>query len=226
MTKRQETLLLTIVGEYIASAQPVSSGFLVAKIHDHVSSATVRNEMVVLENLGYIYQPHTSAGRVPTAKGYQFYVDAMVRKKAPNVKDQGVLHEISGTHDKGAARVKGIAKAIAALTDEAVIIAFGAHDVYYTGLSNLFAKPEFADQARVVSISQVIDQLDKIVASMFADVDAPMIRLGDDCPFGASCATVLAPLVVDGEQAVITVLGPLRMDYQKAFSLVDYIAKK
>ncbi|MFM8776765.1 MAG: heat-inducible transcriptional repressor HrcA [Actinomycetota bacterium] len=75
---RKTAILRAVVEEYIATAQPVGSAHI-AKIRDlAVSSATVRNEMAVLEREGYLTHPHTSAGRIPTDKGYRFFVDNLV----------------------------------------------------------------------------------------------------------------------------------------------------
>src|SRR4051794_15083365 len=73
MTERQKSLLLAIVEQYAEVASPVGSSLL-AKLF-HVSSATIRSEMAELERHGFISQPHTSAGRVPTDKGYRYYVN-------------------------------------------------------------------------------------------------------------------------------------------------------
>ena len=77
LTPRQETLLGLIIREYVESAGPVSSGALVEKYHLGLSSATVRNEMVTLTQAGYLRQPHTSAGRVPTEQGYRYFVQRL-----------------------------------------------------------------------------------------------------------------------------------------------------
>src|SRR5512144_1261578 len=78
MTERQQQILCAIVEQYAEVASPVGSNLL-AKVFD-VSSATVRAEMAELERLGYIAQPHTSAGRVPTDKGYRLYVNGLVEE--------------------------------------------------------------------------------------------------------------------------------------------------
>ena len=72
---RKATILRAVVTEYIETAQPVGSSHVVASAEVNVSSATVRNAMAALEAEGYLAQPHTSAGRVPTEKGYRFFVD-------------------------------------------------------------------------------------------------------------------------------------------------------
>jgi heat-inducible transcriptional repressor len=78
LDKRKAFILATVVYEYIATAEPVGSHTLTTKYHLGVSSATIRNEMAELEALGYLVQPHTSAGRVPSDAGYRTYVDQLM----------------------------------------------------------------------------------------------------------------------------------------------------
>jgi heat-inducible transcriptional repressor len=77
LDERKATILRAVVEEYIDTAQPVGSGHVAKAPGVSVSSATVRNDMAVLEQEGYLVQPHTSAGRVPTEKGYRFFVDGL-----------------------------------------------------------------------------------------------------------------------------------------------------
>src|SRR5438093_8706154 len=81
LTDRRQKLLRFIIDEYVTTAQPVGSNALVEKYGLPVSSATIRNEMAALEDEGYIAQPHTSAGRVPTDLGYRYYVEALMREE-------------------------------------------------------------------------------------------------------------------------------------------------
>ena len=83
MTSRQAEILKAIIEQYAEVASPVGSTLL-AKLFN-VSPATIRSEMVVLESLGYIAQPHTSAGRIPTDRGYRFYVNSLEDDKSGNV---------------------------------------------------------------------------------------------------------------------------------------------
>lgn len=90
---RSETILKNLVQLYIRDAQPVGSGKIAKYGELGMSSATIRNIMADLENQGLIRSPHTSAGRVPTAKGYRMFVDSFVRAKPLN---EAVLHDIAG----------------------------------------------------------------------------------------------------------------------------------
>ncbi len=78
LTKRQQDILVHVVEEYVATSSPVGSKTLVRRAEMEVSSSTVRNELAVLEELGLLMHPHTSAGRVPTDLGYRFYVDQVL----------------------------------------------------------------------------------------------------------------------------------------------------
>jgi len=80
LTERQKTLLLLIIRDYIESAQPVGSKRLVEHYRINLSSATIRNEMAALTEMGYLRQPHTSAGRVPTEEGYRYFVSQMMNQ--------------------------------------------------------------------------------------------------------------------------------------------------
>ena len=83
LTQRQRQILIRVVEEYVATGQPVGSRHLVELTGMRVSPATVRNELAELERLGLLTHPHTSAGRVPTDRGYRFYVDRLLERQAP-----------------------------------------------------------------------------------------------------------------------------------------------
>ncbi len=80
LEERKKKILQAIIDEYINTAEPVSSGAIEKKYRLGCSSATIRNEMVELEKTGYLEKPHTSSGRVPSAKGYRFYVDELIKE--------------------------------------------------------------------------------------------------------------------------------------------------
>ena len=81
LKERRKEILKDLVSEYIKTGEPVGSARMVNKFHFDISPATVRNEMAALERMGYIYQPHISAGRVPTSKGYRFFIENVVKKQ-------------------------------------------------------------------------------------------------------------------------------------------------
>ena len=81
LSSRQHRILVAIINEFIMSAEPVGSSTLVRKYDILLSSATIRNEMSRLEELGYLFQPHTSSGRIPTDRAYRYYVNFLMKKQ-------------------------------------------------------------------------------------------------------------------------------------------------
>ena len=94
LSERQKTLLLLIIRDYIESAQPVGSKRLAEHYHINLSSATIRNEMAALTEMGYLRQPHTSAGRVPTEEGYRYFVSQMMNQaELPDSVQATIAHQ-------------------------------------------------------------------------------------------------------------------------------------
>jgi len=94
LSDRQQTLLLLVIRDYIETAQPVGSKRLVERYHLDLSSATIRNEMAALTEMGYLRQPHTSAGRVPTEEGYRVFVGQMMNQaELPDTVQQTISHQ-------------------------------------------------------------------------------------------------------------------------------------
>ena len=82
LSKRDERVLDAVITDYIQSGEPVGSRTISKRAGMMVSSATIRNVMADLEEMGLLYQPHTSAGRIPTERGLRFYLDSLVRFKS------------------------------------------------------------------------------------------------------------------------------------------------
>lgn len=94
LDERKKQILQAIIEEYIETAEPVSSGSLLSKYESlNCSSATIRNEMAELERIGFIEKPHTSAGRIPSDKGYRFYVDELLREDELTAQEIGMIKQ-------------------------------------------------------------------------------------------------------------------------------------
>lgn len=224
MADRKDNLLKAIVEEHIGSASPVGSGLIAEKYFPDLSSATIRNDMAQLEADGLIYQPHTSAGRVPTAFGYQYYLDRFYTPQDVGLANCKDLDDLSLSADRQG--IKTLAKKLADLCTEAVLVGFSANDVYYTGIANLFRQPEFAKLPLVHSLSEVIDHLDEVMANIFKRIDdEPLVLIGDNNPFGNDSSAIITGYQLAGERGIIGILGPNRMDYKENISLLKYSQK-
>ena len=87
MTERKKQILKIVVEHYIRTAEPVGSNAIAAQMERRVSSATIRNELAELTEMGYLEQPHTSAGRAPTPKGYRLYVDELMQRQRLSLRE-------------------------------------------------------------------------------------------------------------------------------------------
>lgn len=225
MEDRQRNLLKYIIEEHIKTALPVSSSLMAEKYFPELSSATIRNEMAELEAAGYIVQPHTSAGRIPTLLGFKHYVDSLENDDRLSEKDESNLNNLNLTGDRQ--NIKMLARKLAELSNDAVVVSFGPFDVYYTGIANLFSQPEFVDSETVQSMSEVIDSLDNVMGQVYDEASSDSeIILGDNNPFGKTCSAVVAKMIFNDGEVVVAILGPMRMDYSRNLNLVDYIQKR
>lgn len=221
MDERKELILNTIIREHIATGAPVGSSVLVDKYKLNISSATVRNEMAELEEEGYIAQPHTSAGRIPTERAYRLYLEKINETKIDKMSEQAINLILQ---EKTEASFREVAKTLSQLTNNTVFWAFHRHNLYYTGISSMFQQPEFRELETIYDISAVIDRIDEIVTETFDQIDfGTNVLLGSDSPFGNFCSTIMVKYKHDGNVGMFGILGPMRMDYERNIGLVKFI---
>ncbi|MFH1111448.1 MAG: hypothetical protein V1712_00035 [Patescibacteria group bacterium] len=220
---RQKELLGELVKSYIKQAEPVGSKALERKLK--VSSATIRHEMARLEENGYLYQPHTSAGRVPTARAYQYYVDNFLQPKEPASEERKALQDLQLEFKRDFEQsLKNLAKVMAEFSGQAVVVGFSQNDIYYTGLSNLFSQPEFYHIDMVQSMSRIIDHLDEVMEKFYKQLrESVEIRIGEQNPFGNECATVITSYILPNHKNIVGFLGPWRMDYASNVGRLNYV---
>jgi heat-inducible transcriptional repressor len=224
MDPRQELILETIIKEHINTGVPVGSSVLVEKYKLNISPATVRNDMASLEKSAFIAQPHTSAGRIPTEKAYLHYLSKLEDKKISKTESRAIDDALNGGSENS---FKETAKQISQLSGLAVFWAFHKHNLYYTGLSNLFQQPEFSRVSIIQDISSVIDRLDEIINHEFENLDFGLHTLiGTENPFGSIFGTVFVKYKEKGVAGMLGVIGPIRMDYEKVIGMLDYVNNK
>lgn len=237
LSKRQEGILFAIIEEYAEVATPVGSVTL-AKLFD-VSSATIRAEMARLEELGYIAQPHTSAGRVPTDAGYRYYVNMI--SEHPELAESHVVPSGSSRDLKSAERsnrvlevrvnsqtradfaIRGAVDSLVDLTGNLGLATIG-DQLYISGISRLFTQPEFLDNDRVQAVAKLLDNLEPWLRE--AAPGQPLnIFIGQENPIGK---TSQVSLIISrfrspySDKSYIGVLGPTRQNYSRVMSLVRY----
>jgi len=223
--ERQSNLLKIVIEEYVDSASPVASSLIVSKYFKDLSSATIRNDMAELEKQGLIAQPHTSAGRIPTVSGYREYLNGLSTGNNLTKSEMNKLARVESEILK--TRTKNIARMIAKISDSAVFVSFGEDEFFYTGISNLFSQPEFAEMDYLHTMSEAIDHMDEAIKLMSGQLEVGEIQtlIGQDNPFGSVTSVVVSKCEIDGQISLIGILGPNRMDYRKCLGLVEYFSK-
>ncbi|MEX0881322.1 MAG: transcriptional regulator [Candidatus Saccharimonadales bacterium] len=223
MTERQEKILAAIVEQYAEVASPVGSSLLARAFG--VSSATIRSEMAELERLGFIMQPHTSAGRMPTDKGYRYYVNQITepgmaklvvgnraeRALAARVSNSGVPeHTIRNTVDT-----------LVELTHNLGLATIG-DQLYMSGLSYLFGQPEFMHPDQVQEVARLLDNLEPWLYE--AAPNEPLsVYIGRENPIGrgAGCSLIISRFRSPfSDRSYIGVLGSTRQSYRDVMTLV------
>lgn len=225
MTPRQEKILAAIVEQYAEVASPVGSTLL-SKLFG-VSSATIRSEMAELERLGYIHQPHTSAGRVPTDKGYRFYVNNLSDQSLSEPsRAQHALTTRVGSADMPEQAIKSTVDTLVELTHNLGIATIGPQ-LYMSGLSNLFGQPEFMQAGQVKEVARLLDNLQPWLTE--AAPNEPLsVFIGRENPIGRSAG---ASLIISkfrspfSDSSYIGVLGPTRQNYGDVMGLVGRAGK-
>ena len=224
MTDRQKQILSAIVEQYAEVASPVGSSLL-AKVFN-VSSATIRAEMAELERMGYIQQPHTSAGRVPSDKGYRFYVNHL--SEAPgrtlSVPERRGERALAARVQDGGVPERAIRNAVDTLVEltHNLGLATIGDQLYMSGLSNLFGQPEFMHAAQVQQVARLLDNLEPWLRE--AAPNQPLsVYIGSENPIGrsAGCSLIISKFNSPySERSYIGVLGPTRQSYRDVMNLV------
>lgn len=225
MTERQKKLLQAIVEQYAEVASPVGSSLL-AKVFG-VSSATIRAEMVELEKHGYITHPHTSAGRIPTDKGYRFYVNNIdnseTTQNVPRAEKALETRAQGGVPEKA---IRNTVDTLVELTHNLGLATIG-DQLYMSGLSNLFGQPEFINGGQVREVASLLDNLEPWLYEV-APNEPLSVYIGQENPIGrsAGCTLIISRFSSPfSDRSYIGVLGPTRQSYRDVMSLVRRAGK-
>jgi heat-inducible transcriptional repressor len=222
MTPRQQYILSEIIETYATTAEPISSHQLTKKLE--VSSATIRSEMAELERLGYIHQPHTSAGRVPTDRGYRLYVNNIKEIQADGRVNQALAKRVASAGEADRA-IKLATESLSEITQN-LGLATLSEGLFYTGLRNLFGQPEFSG-AQGYEVARMLDSLDEWLAEA-APTSQTSVYIGHENPIGkTSGATMIIARFASpySDNSYIGVLGSTRQNYGKVIGLVDYAGR-
>lgn len=229
--ERKNQVLKAIVKHFIETAEPVGSNTIIVRYNFHVSPATIRNDMADLEEEGFIYQPHTSSGRVPTDKGYRHYVEDIADMEEARKKAIKVFK----TLQLSMATVKAkehVYDAVQLLSRATGLASFAtvpdSQRTFYLGFSNILRQPEFSgDTISACQVLEVFEKSDKFVKTLRNLETSGGIRafIGEENLFPQiqSCSIIVAEYKVKGFEGYIGILGPKRMDYPFNMAILEQV---
>jgi heat-inducible transcriptional repressor len=226
MTDRQAKILAAIVEQYAEVASPVGSSLLAKAFN--VSSATIRAEMAELERLGFIHQPHTSAGRVPTDRGYRYYVNNLTELVGSPGEKRGERALTARVEGGGLPErtIRNAVDTLVELTHNLGLATIG-NQLYMSGLSNLFGQPEFIGGHQVQQVARLLDNLEPWLRE--AAPNEPLsVYIGAENPVGrsAQCSLIISRFRSPySDRSYIGILGPTRQSYRDVMSLVEHAGR-
>ena len=233
-TDRRLEILRAIVDEYVETQEPVGSKSIADKRSLGISPATIRNEMAVLEEEGLITQPHTSAGRIPTDRGYRLFVDKISSVKPLSAAERRAIESfLSEAHDLDDV-VKRSAKLLADITKQVAVVKYpnigdthGREKMAISGTANLARSGE----ALGSTLSPILEALEEQVVLLRLLSDAPervQVKIGHEQVDTHLQSTSIVSVGYGSEAkplGSLAVLGPTRMDYASSMSAVSAVAR-
>lgn len=229
ITSRQAKILAAIVKENCDTGVPVASKDLVDKDYFDLSGASIRNEMQVLEKLGYIKQPHTSAGRVPTDMGFRYFVSELMERVKLSMKEQDHLRkEVLKLQAVNVEIGRRLAKLLAESSEQASFTLLPGQSSA-VGMANILDNPALPPED-AKEIARFFDNIDEHADQMIKDyadgspkaVIGKEIQLSEKSDYSMIVSGLQLP---SGKKGVIGLIGPKNMKYEKNMGLMEYIAK-
>ena len=220
-TERQKKILEYVVSEYVESARPISSQTLEKKYDLGVSPATLRAEMLALSEQGFLEKPHASSGRVPTDKGYRFFVDEIL-ENPKEYSDKAINADDTISPWR-------FAKNLASLTSSLVAVYLQEQEmIFKEGWEDLLAEPEFEDHNSMKSFARLIEDFEWNIGDLsfgrgievFIGKEVLFSRVKDFSIIVAECE------FEENKKGIVAFLGPKRMEYPKNINILHSWTKR
>lgn len=229
LTERQQALLKAIIEEYIETAEPVGSEVIERKYNLGVSPATIRIEMGKLTDAGFLKQPHTSAGRVPTSMGFRLYVSELMKEKQlPVTAEVSIKEKLWHERYKKERLLREAVRALAQRCDMLGLATDQDGELYWAGAANILDWPEFYDidvTRFVLSLFDENPRLQEIIGRAQGS-DPIHILFGEELGFEDLGPTgfVFTRYEVDPDKGgVVGIIGPARMNFSLVLPYVKYV---
>jgi heat-inducible transcriptional repressor len=219
------------VSAYIQTGEPVSSQKLARDFN--LSPASMRLALAELEDEGYLFHPHTSAGKVPTDKGYRYYVDfLMAQSQLPDDQKSNILSQYRSRRGSLEQILENTSEILAGLTHYTAIVSFSEWEdkIFYKGLSNIFQHPEFHDLQKLALLVGLLEEKKKLLEILNQESPGELrVYIGTEIAapvIGDVCSLVVSNYHSGKKQkGKIAVLGPRRMSYGQTVSALEFVSR-
>jgi heat-inducible transcriptional repressor len=226
---RRRAILAATINRYIQEAEPVSSEDIASSFH--LSSATVRNIFSELEEAGYLTHPYTSSGRIPTDKGYRYYVDFLLSQMSllDNEKES-IVNKYKRQIRRLEDALEETSLLISTITHYAGLVSFLAWEdrFFYKGISHILEQPEFKDASRVCLLIKMLEEKERLLKMINQDFnERTRVYIGKElgCPEMEDCSLVVSSYTFKKRPSgKLAVLGPMRMEYGHTIPALEYIS--
>jgi len=226
---RRRSILAAAINQYIQDALPVSSEDI-ARDFD-LSSATIRNIFADLEAEGYLTHPYTSGGRIPTNKGYRYYVDFLIlQMELLDDEKQSIIKEYKKEIRRMEDLLEMTSEVISVVTHYAGIVSFleWQDKFFYKGISVVLEQPEFQNLERMRILIKMLEEKERLLRIINQDFNEKVkIYIGNEigCPEIDGCSLVVSSYRLKNKPSGrIAVLGPMRMEYRHIIPTLEYVS--
>ncbi len=230
---RRSKVLQAVVEVYIETALPVSSQQITKALRWQFSPATIRNIMAELDELGFIWQPHTSAGRIPTDYAYRYYIDSLLEQKSLSAKEKDFVAEHAPDEYKEFNQLLTEVLRMLSSVSGYTALAFssmGQQRFFVERISYILEQPEFQSTVKLKQIFKGFEEEEPLIAIMRRDLnpDGIKVHIGKEnsCEYIQECSLVISNFKVkNNNTGALGIIGPRRMAYAKTISAVDHMAR-
>jgi heat-inducible transcriptional repressor len=231
MTERQKLILFAVVKEYIKNGQPISSMLISEKYNFSISPATFRNEFSDLEDMGFLYHPYTSSGRIPTDKGYRLFVNSLLEKRTQEKEKMRKIFlefaKVKREHDDMFAE---LTRSFSEFSRNVVFSGLvDSKMLFRSGINEVLSQPEFDDSSLRGHFGSVIDSFEEHLPEIMSSLSENefAVLIGKENPFSDAkdFSMIVSKFNFDGNESVIAILGPKRMDYAKNINLINSLIR-
>lgn len=226
ITDRQSEILKRIVEKYIDSAEPVSSKLLEKEYRFDVCPATIRIEMQKLTDAGLIYQPHTSAGRVPTDKGYRFFVDNLLEEKIKETESE-MEKFFKDDWDNSFRMLQHLTRNLASISSNLVLGYLEDENIFWKeGWEKIVKEPEFKEPKVVSNFAKTIEDLEEKIGDLKINSKVK-VYIGKENPFSRAkdFSIVISKFHFPEDKGFLAIVGPKRMSYDRNIGLINQLTK-